>query len=295
MARVDLEEPATTVDLLVAPITKVLLRVMTEGRPVLPAGLGVHAWLEIEQLEYAPLANATWDQAQGEVRFHVRPKSPCGEPKRIGSAWVTAPDYSTEIAEFRWDESCAVLRGTVDLRASAPLLVNVLGVDEPVYVDPIDGTEGPSSYESASRGPERRFLGLGPGRYRLWVEDGNLGGDPFEVPTGGTVPTVVTWDLRGSGWATGEVDLPPGIGADRLLVLVDDEPEPPADMEDAAWSSLRNLGRSGLKGTAFRVRVTGDRDVTLRAYHPDCAPADEDGRATLREPRPSIVLRLRAR
>ena len=82
--------------------------------------------------------------------------------------------------------------------------------------------------------------------------------------------------ISATGWAVGRLEAPAGTHLARARIVVEglDRKVPDA-----------GVGTSG----RFRVRIPGNRTVTLRARHPELKPADE---VALRSPRDGLVLTL---
>jgi hypothetical protein len=124
-----------------------------------------------------------------------------------------------------------------------------------------------------AQGATPRFEGLRAGRYRLYDRLSGVGSAPIDVVP--VASAVATLDLSAAAEVEGVIESPDGIRLVEARLFVDGEPAP--------------RGRLRGNGT-FRVRVPGDRDVTLRATHPLLREAT----AVVRAGQSAVVLRLAA-
>ena len=92
-------------------------------------------------------------------------------------------------------------------------------------------------------------------------------------------------DLSKVGMVRGTVEVPTGFTAQGARVRIHREGQ-----KDTPY--LRMQGAFVRQDGTFQLRVPGDREVELRAFHPQLIPASQGGSVTVKEPRDGVVLRL---
>ncbi|MCA9317162.1 MAG: carboxypeptidase regulatory-like domain-containing protein [Planctomycetes bacterium] len=288
-AAADLREGPQTVDVLLPPVQDAALRVMVGDRPEFPRGMRIYVWTDPGQVGYRPLDRGRWDATAGIVWLPLRARRPTKEvgaeqPARAASAIVTAPGFAQEWVPIRWDAKEGRFAGTAKLKPAAALTAHVPGPKgQPLSatllrLDPVDGwQEWTKAAPTLDDRPANTYLALPPGTYRLAIDAWDLYGPPFDLSPGGR---EVTWDLRESGWVTGRVELPADIDPDGLRIHVEGDPDGEARKTD---------------GNTFKVRVSGNRPVRIRATHPACATTNRGDTIEVRTPADGLLLRLLAK
>jgi hypothetical protein len=284
---VDLTKGDGRVEATLATMAAVRLRVLLDGRPGLPAKFQVWGARLVE--EFPDL---------GELSIALSVAHP-GETMRFG---VRAPGFLTASTELVPPTDGSVAQAQVELVRGAVLLARVeLSDTERASILPQRFDEESKKFEaerkfgfqrmSQPNGPDSSFVysGLTPGRWRVVDERSGAASTEAELFPGGGEARVEL-DLRSVTWVSGRVEVPDPAELARVVVLVGGV--------DAAPS-----GRSWLPGLAppegasagdgsFRVRVPGDRTVTLVPWHPWLVPAADAGTCDVREGRDGVVLRL---
>jgi hypothetical protein len=282
-------------ELTVEPVLAASVLVRVGGEAGLPAGTRVDARVLPEGDVWHVPPSVQYDAAAGVVGFPVRlPWGTSGPPRPQGPSLVEvrviSPGFGIEAVVLQRPQGEPRLVGEVDLVPAGELEVGVLGAADwvgKVVLEraSVDGVwrRHPRGAAPFSGGPDAvvwRDLARGP--FRLSCPALDIVSDAIRPPPEGG-PWEFVWDLRGRGWAEGEILLPPGVDEHGLELLVDGEPR------RSVWAPARLTGRF------FRVMVPGERTVTLTPRHPDCHPDSVDGSIVVREPRAGLVLRMVSR
>ena len=117
-----------------------------------------------------------------------------------------------------------------------------------------------------------------PGRARAVDTHSGIASAPFDIVAGQTAD--VSLDLSKAGWVQGRVQPPEGASFEGFAVQI--EPQ-------ATLVTGRGARVDSNDGT-FRIRVPGDRPVTLRVTHLTFRPHPAQGEVTLTAPRTNVVL-----
>jgi len=120
-----------------------------------------------------------------------------------------------------------------------------------------------------------RFILLENGTYRA-VDERTKNVSAFVQVVEGSAAAEVTLDVASADWVSGRVITPPGVSPRTVRIVVEgdgllaDAPSP------FGWSSPPGEYVVQEDGT-FRVRIPGDRRVTISPWHATCQPAPYGG------------------
>jgi len=120
-----------------------------------------------------------------------------------------------------------------------------------------------------------RFNSLENGTYRA-VDERTKKVSAFVQVVEGSAAAEVTLDVTSADWVSGRVITPPGVSPRTVRIVVEgdgllaDAPSP------FGWSSPPGDYVVQEDGT-FRVRIPGDRRVTISPWHATCQPAPDGG------------------
>jgi len=165
------------------------------------------------------------------------------------------------------DGVCSVRleRRTPDAKWSAVELVPVRGFDD---------------------GFSHAFEGLASGTYRLHDAYCGALSESTEVRARASGLGLVL-DLSRAGWVEGSLEVPEGVASDEVALVVTGRG---LAFDDVVYADGDRIPRT-VRGSAFRPRIPGDRDVLVAVQHPRCKPDPRDG--VLRLVAPSSGHRLR--
>jgi hypothetical protein len=306
-AHVDLRGGTGRIELSVPDARTASLFVTVDGRPGFPPGFSLRVMELPEALDGVEPADARYDAMRGEVRFTVRPpvQAPASRvawglqtPYDLGTrihAVVRAPGFSPAGASFARRESDGALAARVDVR-SAPGSVRLAvrrPVDGRVHARIQKWVE--SAWESVHSDPSlldpALHEGLVPGTYRVIDALSGIVGTRREVSGGG--PVTLDLDVSKTAEIIVGIDAPPDIDMipGRLVLfgegLTSEEQEDGRADDPEGTRAVRLYAAEG-----FRVRVPGDRPVTLRVEHPFLRPAVESGPRMLVAPKDGLRFRM---
>jgi hypothetical protein len=135
-------------------------------------------------------------------------------------------------------------------------------------------------------GVDHVFDGLVPGPYRLRDLHTGLTSETLDLRAGPAAGTLVL-DLSRAGWLEGTLELPEVVPPDDVVLTLAGAG---LAFDDVIWSPSDFAPRRRV-GAKFRVRIPGDREITVTAEHPRCRPDPRDG--VVRAVAPSTGHRLR--
>jgi hypothetical protein len=284
---VDLDQGDGRIDATIAGERTARLALRIDGAPALPERFRVTA----KTLEEFP--------ERGELRVSLT-ESQSLEPVTIGVRALGFLPASVKVAPPADGAEPVV---TLDLARATELRVRLhREPSQRVEIAVERWNEARSSWENdpalmlfnglrTPNGPGESFViaGLGAGRWRAIDRSSGAASDPVEV-VADAPRAVVDLYVAVEQWVAGRVEFPPGASASSAVVLVDGAP----GRVDAFRSQPGETPPAGapLAGDgSFRVRVPGDREVTVRPWHPWLAPA-ADGALRTTLGRDGVVLRL---
>ncbi len=272
------------------PIRTVVLRILVDGRPSLPTKYSIRAgrddFLRIGKVSSGPVEE---DRAKAELRFRMRvaPNAdevdvwfhgedgwPCEATARARADGSLFAELSTESAGFL----------VADLTPKGDRHLNV------AKYSPESGRWGeapaPPGYHGVGRVERDGVSMYGPlraGRYCLVDHETGLMSDVADLPGGGP-PVTLALDLSKAGRATGKIVIP------ETKAALAEQREMRLWVEGAGvlHFNAEGVGPDG----SFSVSVPGDREVTIRPWHPVLVPAEGDGTVVVRAPRDGLVLRM---
>jgi hypothetical protein len=286
---VDIGKSDARLEVVVPTLRAFRARVTLDGKPGLPA-------------RYSLLVNGTGvpdaeeDPAAGEIRGRapVDPASPIFTATLNAAGWLPARAEVDPIPEGDPVE-CALalvpggtLRVPVALPPDGACLLH-LHVQDPTGMWTLYLAPDARMYGGLAPGPDGVLVleGLAPGRYRVFESTVGVSTVTAEVRRGETA-SLPPLDLARFAWAAGRVVLPEGVAPTGVEVLVEG---PGLERSPAAGSLDRRAARVGATGE-FRVRIPGDRPVTVRPCHATLVPAAGGGTAEVTGSRDDLVLRL---
>ncbi len=298
---VDLSEGDAEVSFEVPTTRNLRIRVLVDEEPRLPP-----TWrLQVGEARFSHRAFAE-DPERGELRVRLRTADALVgmqatlEADAYGSAAgtvVAATDEADAEVTLALD-SRAILEAQVDPPADGRFEVWLEQYSEAYSMWLAQGhpvKPGEADPTAFSFGP------LGPGRYRLRERFTNLVSAETTIAGGGR-PEPLRWNLSAVGSVRGRVEVPRGTNPADVGILVEGlvsgtsgtsgtsgavPIQPMAPGRALLPPGARGIGADG----RFEVRVPGDRDVTLEAWHPLHRSA---GVVVVRAPRDDVVLRLDA-
>ncbi|MBL9086066.1 MAG: hypothetical protein JNM10_02900 [Planctomycetia bacterium] len=285
MATADLSGADRTRGLVVGPQRELVARVAIDGRSAIPERL----WW---QVEHAVVLEAVVDRAAATLRLRLR-----SSPDLLGDPVLTVGGDLVRSTTVRapWPEPGGV--GTVDVAlAGTPEIVAEVRSDPDddgdVFVERWCGwhTESPwlADHGAWPHLVGRTRLRLDPGRYRLHDVTTGLLSAPFDVPTGAARIEVVL-DRTGLSTVKGRIELPDGVGADDVGLVIEGE-----GIDTRAAFGIPYRGWDGLPYAppGFAARVPKGKPVRLYVHHRQLQPAREGGEVTVVGPRDDVVLKL---
>lgn len=278
VATVDIEKTDAEFEVTLEPPREIVLRLRVDGVRRLPAKFGVH-------VTGGAQGEVTEDADAAELRLEVLPF----EKDRKLKLTLAAGGYPRVVRDIEPEDQPAIL--DIDLVKGATAKI--------VCTPPSDGeislrleawnekrgrwaTTGGMLFGRAAQ-TERRFTGLHPGSYR--AVDGRSGIATESVELGSGTDHTFTLDLTGTGWVEGRVEVPEGEEARTATVHLSGDRLADVARFPGDGARVRTDG-------SFRVRVPGDRPVSLSVRHPMLVPDPDAGRATVTRPRSGIALRL---
>ena len=284
------------VEVVVRPRRTFLARVTVDGERRLPPRLHV-------SVNGIGILQPAEDPAKGEIRFEYPPdpKDLTVEVSLFSHPYLTVPAVLDALPP----------EGTVEvdlaLRSPGALSVPVRPpTDGPCRLCVQRWAPSRGAWEAAE-GTEFGFMGsgearLGPdgtvraeplhqGRYRIVDAATGMASEPVEIRPGEQA-SAGAMDLSRSGWVQGRVVGPDGADLSRAgVVLLGEGLVPVSELPQTEWVFGPDRGPQQAAG-AFKVRVPGDRPVTLLPTHPLLVPAAEAGTAVVTGPQEGLVLRL---
>ena len=285
MGTVDLTGADRTRVLVVGPERELVARVAIDGRSAIPERL----WWTVE---HAVVVEAVVDRAAATLRLRLR-----SSPELLGDPVLTVGGdlVRSKTVRARWPEPGGA--GTVDVAlAGTPEIVAEIRSDPDddgdVFVERWCGwnTESPWLVDHGAW-PDlvgRTRLLLDPGRYRLHDVTTGLLSAPFDVPTGAARVEVVL-DRTGLATVKGRIELPEGVGADDVGLVIEGE-----GIDTRAAFAIPYRGWDGLPYAppGFTARVPKGKPIRLYVHHRELQPAREGGEVTVVGPRDDVVLKL---
>lgn len=265
---VDLERGSGTVEVTLQPEREIRIRVLVDGRPQLPPQYNL-------SVDRVPM-EADEDPRAAELAVTVRPAAPDGKVQLA----MRAPGYVH--AEAVTTERVV----TFELQPEGALVVEIAPPADGRLAAQLERWSGESwvparTRDVENRGGTTRYGALPAGRYR--VRDTKSGAMTEEVEVvPGAGAAAGTLDLSRAGEVKGRVEAPVGTDMSQVEVRVDGKP--------ASTLGVVRSPQVRRDGT-FALRVSGDRETTLQAFHP-LLRASEEIRVTA--PRSDVVLRLAA-
>ncbi|MEW6741784.1 MAG: sigma-70 family RNA polymerase sigma factor [Planctomycetota bacterium] len=275
---VDVEQGDARIEYRLKPRVELVLRMKVAGEPRLPSFFSLHAgdrrvqdWVE--------------DPQAGEVRLFV-----ARELEPTMKITVDSRGFRRATAEVDLTNTSPPHVAELELQPTASLIAHVEPPPDGCYTidaerwDPISGSwvfgASPSAApEMKAEGPWR-FEELVPGLYRVHDKYSDIASVPIDVVAG--MPTrEVTLFLGKSGWTRGHVAVPQGYDVQQARVCVDRKDR----SQDETGGRVERTGE-------FKVRLPGDRPVTLRALHALLMPDEASGSLEITHPTDGIILRL---
>ncbi|MEM1452315.1 MAG: sigma-70 family RNA polymerase sigma factor [Planctomycetota bacterium] len=287
---VDLSGGDARLDVTLTPAVtrRATLRVHVDGAPRLPARFSLRSPGGLHLVGERP--------DDGEIDVTL-----VGAAAGVTSeVWFNAPGFARPEIEvpFASDVDVPIVR--VDLERVTRLVADVIPPrdgDLTLRVDRYDEEKDTWASErlriprmTAPNGPDGTFVfdGLGPGRWRVFDERSSTASEPITIESG-SLEARVALDLGSSALVEGtvRVDDPAELARTRIVVRGEDGPA------TGAWQEGAGAPRGvRLREGRFRVRIPGDREVTVAPLHPWLVPAADGGSITLTEGRDGVVLRL---
>lgn len=246
------------------------VRVLIDGAPQLPS-----------RLRCAPPALEELPE-RGELRFElVAP--PQGE---LASVVISAVGYSTASVKIAPPADGSEALAEVELTPAGELWIELRrdpAQQVEVLVERLDEKSGAWGQDRelgmfnglrSPNGPGGSFrvAGLRAGRWRALDKRTGVASNEAELLAGVAQARVVL-DVANVQWVTGRVEVPAGESVTSAVVLVDgldSNSGPRRELPGAAAPSGARVSADG----AFKVQIPGDREVTLRPWHPWLAPAE---------------------
>jgi hypothetical protein len=276
VATTDLGKGEGRVEVTIPRLRDALIRVFLDGTPGLPKTL----WASPQFAMPSSMNVESRDEAAGTARVKFWPAAGGGDtviPLEV-AGWIIdgplkIPASAPDPIELR-----------IDLRRSGSLDVEVVPPPDGRFAlraerfDPEKNEWLASGHDTQLHRPGQgqvdaqnhwRLQTLAPGRYRVREPSSSSLSDEVEV-VARPEPATLRFDLSRVGWASGRVVVPAGESAAGITVRLD--PAPPAAM----WGQESGV-RTGPEGT-FKIRLPGDRDVTLTAESMLLMPAKDGGR-----------------
>jgi hypothetical protein len=304
---VDLDGGDARLEVTVPATVRARLTLLVDGAPGLPGQFELRA--RPRNFEFRAPRGARVvgeDPARGELLLELEHS---GQERSV-EVEVSAVGFSTASVTFELPPDGREASARLALERATVLVAQVMRPEEgrvgilPQRFDPELGTWraapelGVDRGLSEPNGPGGAFIfgGLTPGRWRVIDERSGAGSEALAVVEGDREVQVLL-DLSTVEWVSGRIELddPKELLNARVRVI-----DPMAPMADrwAGWrpGSIPPEGASTRDGS-FRVKVPGDREVTVVAWHPWLSPDPERGAVTLRGGRggrDGLVLRLTA-
>ncbi len=246
------------------------VRVLIGGAPQLPS-----------RLRCAPLALEELPE-RGELRFELAAPSQ-GE---LASVVIAAVGYSPASVKIATPADGSEALAEVELTPAGELWIELRrdpAQQVEVLVERFDeksGAWGPDrelGMFNGLRSPNGpgggfRVAGLRAGRWRALDKRTGVASNDAEL-LAGVLQARVVLDLANVQWVTGRVEVPAGESVTSAVVLVDgldSHSDLRRELPGAAAPSGARVSADG----AFKLQIPGDREVTLRPWHPWLAPAE---------------------
>ncbi len=275
-ARANLTEGDREVEITVGRRRELVFRFTENGVPCLPSSFNL-------SVDFVGAFDTTEVPERGEIRFHRRPL------RHERAIW-----FQFDAHTFFWRDGWLWPPKEGD-RAIFDIELSRGGGLVAKIVPPGDGLSSlkilrreesgdwrpPDNFRPPLHPDPDGVLRLRPllgGTYKLVDRESGLFAGPFKIAPGDK-PATTTLDLSRSGWVTGKVVFPKGFRLSRATV----HRERPG---------LEARGTRVDASGSFRIRVPGDRPVTLTVRHPVLKPAADGGSVGIKDPRGEVMLRL---
>jgi len=299
LGSVDLERGDGTVEGTLPGEGRLTLQLQIDGAAALPpvyrvrvgnGGTFGRVWTEIE--EERP------EEGTCVVRFPLDPGSELLGVVVVAQGFLSA---QVEVEASRADLAVPVV---VPLERAGAIVADVTGSEGTrveLVVEPWKEEEGSWDREAfALRRLERantpegafRFEPMAPGRYRVVDRSTGLMSEAVTLPPGGAEARVAL-DLAATRRVRGRVEGPPGADLGLARVLLEAPGIAPVEPR-GGWDRRPGVppGYPVRRAGEFEITVPTDRPVTIRAWHPVLAPAEEGGSVSLGPSDDEVVLRL---
>jgi hypothetical protein len=244
-----------------------------------------------EALHWRSPTNVVFEPAAGTARFTMRP------PANGHKIWVraAAPGRATVTAEIPLSAEGVLDHVVLRLEPGASLTVRMVPPRDGVCSVRLERRSQNARWSAAHLIPLRgfddgyshTFEGLVPGVYRLHDAYTGAISDPAEVGPG-SAGVALHLDLSAAGWVEGALELPDGVAPDEVVLL---RAGGGLAFDDVVYADGDRIPRA-VRAASFRLRVPGDRDVTISATHPRCVPDPRDGAIRVVTPGSGHRLRL---
>jgi hypothetical protein len=287
---VDLRQGDGTAELAVQARQVATIAVLDERDLPLADPYTLEVLLWPEALHWRSPAGVEFDPAGGSARFALRP------PAKGHKVWVRASALgrATATTELPLTGEGTFGPATLRLDPGASLTVRLLPPSDGVCSVRLERLAPDAKWSAVELVPVRgfddgfshAFESLVPGSYRLHDAYCGAVSEPAELRPRAS-GFALALDLSRAGWVEGSLEVPEGVASDEVALVVTGRG---LAFDDVAYADGDRIPRT-VRGSAFRLRVPGDRDVLVAAQHPRCQPDPRNG--VLRVVAPGSGHRLR--